>query len=292
MIDQPTLAGIEADVTTALSRGDASGLTVLGYGEISLVIGWPGDSPQWACKRLPPFGSRSDVDAFSEILHRYIDELGNRGVNVVDTEVMTVPTDGDKLAVYCVQPVLDEASLAVAVVRADPDRGAAVLGEIVATALNVVSDRVGLDAQLSNWGWRNGSLEYFDVTTPLLRHADGTPEVPTGMYLASLPGFVRAAVRRFVLPGIIERYHQPRTVVLDLAANLIKERLDEFIPAVLAAANVQLAEPLTAQEVRRDYRSDARTWRLIQALRRADRVYQQRIRRRAYPFLLPEPITR
>jgi hypothetical protein len=103
---------------------------------------------------------------------------------------------------------------------------------------------------------------------------------------------LRGAVRRFVLPDILDRYHRPRTVVLDLAANLYKERLDRWIPTVLDAAGDRVDPPITADEVRRDYRSDARTWSLLQALRRADRTWQRRVRRRTYPVLLPSRIDR
>ncbi|HZJ28066.1 MAG TPA: DUF6206 family protein [Acidimicrobiia bacterium] len=292
MIDHATLSSVEHDVTTALARNDPSGLRILGYGEISLVVGWPLDTPQWACKRLPPFRSPDEADTFRDTLDRYVAELARRGVSVVDTEVMTVPTTADELAVYCVQPVLPTPSLGVQVLRDDPERGASLLEKIVATVLDVVDERVGLDAQLSNWAWADGRLQYFDVTTPLLRRPDGTTELPTDVFLASLPWPARAGVRRFVLPGIIERYHHPRSVVLDLAANLIKEHLDGGIPTVLATAGDRLDPPLTVEEIRRDYRSDARTWQLIQAARRADRAWQTHVRRRTYPFLLPEHIER
>ena len=112
------------------------------------------------------------------------------------------------------------------------------------------------------------------------------------MFLASLPWLLRGPVRRFVLPGILQRYHQPRTVVLDLAANLVKERLGSWIPTVLAAAGDRLEPALIEDEVRRDYRSDARTWALLQAVRRVDRAWQRQVRRRPYPFLLPDRIER
>jgi hypothetical protein len=103
---------------------------------------------------------------------------------------------------------------------------------------------------------------------------------------------LQAPVKRFVIPDVLERYHQPRTVVLDLAANLLKERLDQHIPTVLAAAGDRLEPPLLEDEVRADYRTDARTWAALQALRRADRFWQRRVRRRPYPFLLPDRIDR
>jgi hypothetical protein len=292
MIDAADLERLEQTVDDALDRADAGALRLLGHGEISLVLGSPAAEPRWACKRLPPFPSTAAADRYTEVFGRYLDQLGTRGVQVVETEIRRVPRSGGQVVLYCVQPVLPVDSLATTIVTRGDDAAAAVLGEIVDLALTAVDARVGLDAQLSNWAVRDGRLTYFDVTTPMLSGPDGSSELDTDVFLASLPWLLRAPVRRFVLPGILHRYHAPRTVVLDLAANLIKERLDSWITVVLAAAGGRLEPPLTEDEVRRDYHSDARTWNLLQAVRRADRTWQRRIRRRPYPFLLPDRIER
>lgn len=292
MIEASALHELEAAVQHALRTGDDSALRVLGRGEISVVLGWPSDAPQWACKRLPPFPDRAAADRYVGVLDRYTVELTRRGVDVLATEQHQLVAGDGSVVLYCVQPVLVGDTLAVQIGRDEPDRAAAVLGEVVAAVLDVVDASVGLDAQLSNWAVVDGRLTYFDVTTPLLRRSDGSAELDSEVFLASLPWALRAPVRRWVLPGILERYHQPRTVVLDLAANLVKERLDHLIPAVLTAANPHLERRLTEDEVRRDYRSDARMWALLQALRRADRGWQRHVRRRTYPFLLPGRLAR
>jgi hypothetical protein len=226
-------------------------------------------------------------------MDEYLAALGRRGVDVVDTDVQRVARADGRVAVYCVQPVLPSGTLAIDVVRRGGEEAGRVLGGIVEAVFGVVDDRVGLDAQLSNWAVTDGGLlGYFDVTTPLLRRADGSEALDADLFLASLPWALRGPVRRLLLPGILDRYHATRTVVLDLAANLVKERLDEHIGTVLSCAGARLDPPLTEQEVRADYRDDARTWALLQALRRADRTWQRRVRRRTYPFLLPERIDR
>lgn len=292
MIPPPDLASLEADVTRALSTGDVAALRILGYGEISLVLGFPRDTPQRACKRLPPFPSAVAADAYATTLADYLTELHQRGIHVVDTAVQRVDLVDGRVAVYCVQPVVPAEELAIEVVRRGDGSADRLIADIVDSVFGAVDARLGLDAQLSNWAVTDGALTYFDITTPLLRRADGSEALDTDLFLASLPWLLRPPVRRFVVPGIIERYHRPRTVVLDLAANLIKEHLEEHIVTVLEAAGDRLDPPLTVDEVRADYRSDARTWALLQSLRRADRVWQRRIRRRASPFLLPERIER
>lgn len=292
MIADDELASLERDVSQALTFGDATGLRVLGYGEISLVLGWPAEEPRWACKRLPPFPSVERAVDYAGTLVRYLDLLRERGVRVIDTEVRQVPLADGLIAVYCVQPVLPAETLATDVVRADPQRAVDVLGEIVDHILAVTDERIGFDAQLSNWAVQERGLLYIDVTTPLVCRPDGREELDTDLFLASLPWLLRAPVKRFVIPDVMAHYHQPRTVVLDLAANLIKERLEQHIPAVLGAAGDRIEPPLVEDEVRAYYRSDARIWATLQAVRRADRVWQRQLRRRPYAFLLPDRIDR
>jgi hypothetical protein len=292
VIDPVDLGALERHVHDALGRGDASGLCVLGYGEISTVLGWPVDTPTWACKRLPPFPSADAADRYAAVFARYLDELSTRGVHVVDSVIAPVLRDAGDVVLYCVQPVLPVDTLGPNVAARGGGAARDLFALVVDTVLAVVDAGVGLDAQLSNWAMLDGSLTYFDVTTPMLAAPDGSSQLDTEVFLASLPWALRAPVRRFVLPDILDRYHSTRTVVLDLAANLLKERLDEWIPTVLELTDGRLEPPLTADEVRRDYRSDARTWNLLQALRRADRSWQRRVRRRPYPFLLPERIER
>ncbi|MCZ7529011.1 MAG: hypothetical protein M5U31_00875 [Acidimicrobiia bacterium] len=52
---------LEDEVAHALETGDVSGLEILGYGEISVVVALETDEGRFACKRLPasPTGRRS-----------------------------------------------------------------------------------------------------------------------------------------------------------------------------------------------------------------------------------------
>ncbi|MCP4435145.1 MAG: hypothetical protein GY812_06545 [Actinomycetia bacterium] len=83
------------------------------------------------------------------------------------------------------------------------------------------------------------------------------------------------------------QYHSARGVVMDLAANLYKERLQRWVGAVLVAGDERLGESLHPAEVRKHYRSDARTWELLLRMRLADRWFHRRVLRRRYGSLLP-----
>ena len=287
------LAELDRRVEEALRSGEESQLPVLGYGEISLVLGWPAEVPAFACKRLPVFPDRSRFDAYRATLADYLEALSRAGVEVVDTELRAVEQPGGAVAGYVVQPMLPPGQLAPAILAdSDPSVGHPLVAAIADTAAATVSPTLGIDSQLANWTWDGEGLTYIDVSTPMIWGADGKPRLDLELMTRAIPWALRGAIRRFVAPGIIDTYRDLHKVYLDLCGNLIKERLDAWLPAFLEHANRHLEEPLTAEEVRRYYRSDRRLWAALLAVRRLDRGWQRRVRRRPYPFLLPRQIER
>lgn len=287
------LRGLDADVEAALDDGDESRLRILGGGEISLVLGWPPAEPAFACRRLPLFPTRARFDAYCQALADYVGALRGRGVDVVETELIPLERDDGRVAGYAAQPVLAPESLAPAVIAAaDPVAGHPLVEALVETALGAVGPRLGIDAQLSNWTWEEGRLRYLDVTTPMIWDAEGRPRLDIDLLVRPLPALVRAPVRRFLGPRILDGYREWRGVANDLLGNLIKERLDPWIPVFLAPVNRELDPPLDERAVRSYYRSDARLWEWLLRFRRLDRAWQRHVRRRPYEFLLPPPVAR
>lgn len=287
------LAALEERVERALRAGGSGDLEVLGYGEISAVLALDGPSGRFACKRLPPFPGPDSLDAYRACLEAYLSALAGRGVTVAATALRHVEREDGRLAAYCVQEALPPASLLPQVLAGTGEaRGRALFRRLLEAVERSVGPGLGLDGQVSNWAVAGDELVYLDVTTPLLRDGAGAERLDTGLFLASLPWALRGPVRRFLLGQILDKYYRPRGVVLDALANLVKERLERWLPALLEEANARLEPALSEEEVRGYYASDARTWVLLQRLRRLDRAWQLRVRRRPYPFLLPGRIER
>jgi hypothetical protein len=287
------LGALDRLVGEALARGDDESLPALGYGEVSLVLAWPAGEPRFACKRLPVFPSRERFDAYDRALADYLQALAEAGVRVVETELRAVELERGAVAGYVVQPILPPASLAPAVLgRSDPAAGHPLVGAVVETAAAVVGPRLGLDAQLANWTWDGDALTYIDVSTPLLWSADGRCRLDVELIAGAFPWLMRAPLRRFVAPGILDTYRELRGVFFDLCGNLLKQHLAAWLPSFLAAANRHLDEPISTAEVERYYRSDRRLWGALLRIRRLDRAWQRHVRRRPYPFLLPRAIER
>jgi len=291
------LEALEAKAAAAVSRGAAGDLEILGYGEISIVLRCRTADGDFACKRLPPFDTEQEYDAYRDLLDEYLKQLEEAGTAPVPTAVrrLAAGDQGAGFPVYCVQPVLDPATLGPRLLAEAPiAEGLAFFGRVIDALRACIGPALGLDAQLSNWALSGDDLVYLDVATPLMRDEAGNERLDTALFAASLPWALRGPVRWWMLDDILGKYYDLRRAVVDLLGNLIKEGLGERIPSFAALANVRCGfdKPIGLREIERYYAGDARMWGALQALRRADRWWQRRVRRRDYPFLLPEGIVR
>jgi Family of unknown function (DUF6206) len=287
------LATLEGRVENALATADDRELDVLGYGEVTLVLRLETAQGAFACKRLPVFPDRQRLEAYRRCLDEYLERLAERRLRVADTELwhMTLPTG--RVVAYCVQQALPVKRLCSTLLHSEGDAWAAdFFARFLDSVDRVVTPDTGLDAQASNWMDLDGELTYLDVTTPMMRDTRGRERLDVRLFFTSLPWVLRDAVRLSMSRSIFDKFYQRRGVVLDFLGNLHKERLDHLVPLFLDQAAARLPHPITVEEVAAYYRDDAQMWELIQRLRRADRFWHRRIRRRIYPFLLPPAVRR
>lgn len=286
------LQAVEASFRDALAGSGHGRLRVLGYGEISTVVAVESASGGLALKRLPPFDGEERFRTYRALFEEYLEELRSAGLDVVPSRLQSVSTD-DALVGYCVQPILPATALGPRLLaEAGAEEAVELATEIVERILRTVTPQRGLDGQLSNWAKVDGEWLYLDVTTPLLRDGDGADRLDAELFLASLPAVLRGVARRFLLRSITGTYFDPRQVVVDFLANLVKERLARLLPALVEAVRARLRPAVREEEVLSYYRRDARLWAALLALRRLDRFWQRKVRRRPYPFLLPGRVER
>ena len=283
------LGPLDTAVDAAIARGRATGLRVLGFGEITLVLGWPPERPELAVKRLPVFHEPAGVEAYTALVADYTAALHERGVGVVDTAVRALSAP-DGIHVYLVQPFVPrERVLSVALASAAPARAERLLERLADAVCAAVDDGLGLDAQAGNWAvGDDDGLALFDVSTPLMRSPEGRDRLDMALFVSIYPPVLQPLLRR-VAHEIARPYHEPRAVLLDVASNLHKEQLDRCVPMLLAATAAHVGPPIDHAEVMRYFRRDRALWLLLQRLRRADRAWQRAVRRRPYPFLLAPP---
>ncbi|TDD80536.1 DUF6206 family protein [Actinomadura rubrisoli] len=287
------LRRLETEVQKALSSADESALEVLGYGEVTLVLRVTTPSGAFACKRLPVFPSRQRLDRYRRTLDSYLHRLGESGLNVAETRLWQLPRPSGEIVAYCVQEELPGRRLCSRLLHERDEAWArGFFKRFLDDVDRAVAPDLGLDAQASNWCDIDGDLVYLDVTTPLMRDGRGRELLDVRLFLTSLPWALRDAVRITMTKSIFDKFYATRGVVLDFLGNLHKERLGHLVPVFLEQADARIDPPITAEEAAAYYKGDARMWEVIQRLRKADRLWHRKVRRRPYPFLLPPDVVR
>jgi hypothetical protein len=292
--------------------------TVLGYGEMSTVMEIAAGSPDLVYKRMPMFHNEGELALYLALYATYQKHLAAAGITAVPAAVTCVNPAGDNPVVYIIQEKLHGDSLAHRMIHTLPPGDVVRLfGAILAGIGRVFiyndahqgQAAIGFDAQMSNWAvaeydWQNGRLPddihliYVDTSSPLLR-LEGVEQLDPELFLRSAPSFLRWVIRLLFLDEVMNRYYDPRQVVIDVLANLYKEKRVDVITELVAEANEFLAglagsepaEPVTAAEVAGYYREDARIWRFYLGARRIDRGLH-RVLGRPYPYVLPGRIER
>lgn len=285
--DAAALAMLEAMVQRQLAAPHMPLLKLLGHGEVTLAFAWPSIAPRWAAKRLPPSRDRPALIAYAQHIERYIAALRMAGVAVLPTSCHVVPSYPGRWVIFLCQPIVPADRLGPALLRARaPDADDEFLNAVLGAAVAAISPRLAVDAQLSNWADIDGVPHQIDVSTPFTCDAAGQPELDSRIVVSPFPWALRAPMRRWVVPPVLRRYHDPRLSLIDFVGNLIKERLEDWCAPAVTAANRRLPAPITLDEARAYYRDDARLWETTWRIKAFSRSVTQLLGG-TYQFLLP-----
>ena len=162
---------------------------MLGYGEISLVLAWPADAPRFACKRLPPFGTRARLRRLplgARRLPRRARRRRGPGRRHRPAGGRARRRDRRRLRGAADPSAVERRPRGAAPSR--PGRRRTRWSRaLVEAAVGVVGPRLGLDAQLSNWTWDGETLTYIDVSTPLIWDSDGRTRLDLDLLADAFP---------------------------------------------------------------------------------------------------------
>lgn len=304
------LADLERHLDPAKPERGDTGIEILGYGEVSAVLGLV-DVPDRVFKRMAGFRSRRDVQAYAGVVEQYISILRDLGVTVAATEIVPIEAAPRRHVAYVVQPRFDSARIGHVVLRSAGRESLELLLEGVFAAVHRVlaangarrdGREIAVDAQLSNWYWPDLAVApvLIDVSTPFLRK-DGKLEVGLDVFLRAYPAPARWWLRRtHAVERYIADYFDFVSVVTDLIGNFRKEAAAERVAEAVAFANRWIAaQPdgaalgcLDEATVQAYYARDAATLETSLRIRRLARFITATMLRRRYDFILPGPIRR
>ncbi len=306
---------------------EKAGLSIIGYGEISTVMKVEKgryldenfelkkiDSTKWIWKKMPPFTGLDEVREYDRVYREYREVLVHEvGIRVPAQMISYFPREGF-VAVYAGQERADFSMIGNVLVKKLEEHEAGTLLLLVLWELlkvyqfNAAGGHIllGLDGQLSNWVLlpaekgklsHNDSLLYIDTSSPLYR-VDGKEQLDTEIFIRNAPSFLRFFIRKFFLKEVVDRYYDMRSVIVDLIANLHKEKRPDLIKGFIEIANDFMREkgmsdrPITSREIDKYYSGDAFIWKFFQFSRRVDRFIIEKILRKKYHYRLPETIER
>jgi len=305
-IDSDLLERFEAGLDPQNLDRSAIPAQLIGFGEISAIFQIAADTSR-AYKRMPLFKTVAEAEQYADMYREYCRQLTRAGLSLPDSNTHIVALPHRPVVLYIVQAQLPVARIANRLIQElnSPDFET-LLGKILG-AMNRFWEynrslqpdlELALDGQISNWALTadgpDETLYFIDTSTPFIRHS-GVEQLDPELLLQAAPSFLCWLVRWLFMDDIMTRYYDPRQVLIDLAANLIKEQRPDLVTPAVALINVHLPEhlpPVTPQDVERYYREDKFIWTIFLAFRKLDRALTKYFFRKRYEFILPGNIKR
>lgn len=285
LLTQAEIEELDASVVAALEARDNSGLHVVGYGELSIALGYPAEDPHVVCKPTAPY-TPDELDDYLEVVRQYLEALAEIGIDVVPTSLMIVER-GDRLVGYQIQPRLDAESMADRVLAAaEPDAEHPFL-EALAEIIGSLSNRVSIDSQVTNWSWDGASATSVDVGTPFFWDESGAPMLDVAPLFRAIPAPLRSFAMKDVAK-LLERYKHPRNVAADVVAMLYRIGLDEWVQPTLTALNreLRLDPPIAESEAHAIMAADLKAMPRLKRLQKLERAWVTTVRRRRYDYFV------
>lgn len=284
---QDELNDLESVVVQALATGDRSSLNIIGFGEISIALGCPSVGPRVVCKRSAPMTS-AQLDHYASLVARYVDELGAEDVQVAPTTVMSVER-GDVHIAYLVQPLLDASSLGHNILAAAEPSADHPFVVALAETVAVATDRLSIDAQVTNWSWADEQLTLIDVGTPFMWDHNGEPLLDASPLSRMFPAPLRGVVVKDVFK-VLNRWQTPQGVGHDIVANLYREGLNAWVDPVVEALNKTVggSSPIDSAVAHGYYIEDGKTFPRLKKMQQIERAWRTKVRRQPYDFFVQE----
>ena len=291
-IDLATLQKAEATIGAAIAARNADTLKVLGFGEISVAVGWPTNEPTMVLKRMAVYANRSDSERDTAAIAEYVERLLAAGADVLPTTTHVVPTTDGRFAGYAVQPFVPKEFLAETTIEQDEPRADhPLLLALRDFAVRHVTPELSADMQLTNFAWDGTRLVLIDITTPIVFTPAGefafqiSPEL-----LAAIPRFMRGTALKETM-SILGKYRSlPDTFQLVL---VLLHRIGQgrWVPAAATVFNQAIDTPLDLDAVANEYNRFKKVIPIIKRSAMLQRWWITKVRKRSYDGFITDSFT-
>lgn len=282
----PDLVAAESLIRRAIDERRPDLLKVIGNGELSIALRWTDGGHDSVIKRVPPFPTRGLADDYCALVREHLDDLAKHNVRCVTTDLSTLDRQDGSAVVYHCQPLLSMDDLADHVLRrSEPTPDHPLVVAVVDTIVRVVGAGVPLDSQFANWCWFEDEPWQLDFSTPLMLDANGDIRFDTTGFQREYPAPVRRLVYRELMK-LAPRFNDVGFVLTDVVVQLYREGLTAWIDPFVEAVRARHGIDVSAAEAKKRFDEDAKFFPTLLRLKRVERAWMQRTRRR-YDTLLP-----
>jgi hypothetical protein len=204
-------------------------ITILGYGEISLVFELVDDPQNIAYKRLPIFDNENQVKRHIKAYIEYNRILKEDiGLNIPDCDAVWVKDPRENIVLYCAQEKVPPETVGNNIIHQLNSNDVRKLVLFIMRELKKVWEfnrknenmHVGIDGQISNFSLvgynpanpqvpETSKLLYLDTSTPMYR-INGIEAMEPELFLKSAPSFLRWLLKALFIQEVMDRYHDWR----------------------------------------------------------------------------------
>lgn len=283
------LAEVERMIRFTQRTRELGDMKVLGFGEVSVAVGWPVDDPKVVFKRMVPDGTDQGPKDDLAGVQQFIDHIEARGGAVVPTTLQTYrrPDDGTVVP-FLVQPAIPKNLLAETTLATEsPTVDHPILVALHDFVERVSTDEGTIDPQLANFAWDGEQLAIFDVSTPMIWDENGKLDMRLDAIFYALPTALRPVAAKG-LDDIMGYYRGAHGSLTQTCVFLKRMGYDAWADAAIQTFNARLDTPIDSDEVNQRFESQKKEFPRIKKMAQIQRFWTQKIRRKEFEYIITD----
>lgn len=267
-------------------------MTVFGFGEVSIALGWPSEAPRFVAKRLIPIDTAARMDTPLAAIDDYIRQLEASGGQVLPTETRRVDRPDGKYVGYVIQPIVEESQLAETVLENDtPAKGHPLLLAVRDFVQTCGGDHIMLDAQIPNFAWVDGTVSLLDVTSPGSFDEHGTLDYKMADLSTQLVPKILHGTFEKATDEILQTYRGVHNQLTQVVVFLHRVNAAAWVQPAIDTFNEVLDDPIDPAVVKAKWEKNQKDFPKVKKLLMAQRAWQEKVRRQPYEYLICDSFT-